>query len=129
MSRVSPKEEVITFWESLWIQKISVIFRNGYWWRSALHKCLLFVGQLRFSFYRLHSIISRWSSTPVEERCALLNKLAEVLEKQSKELAETESRDQGKPVSLAAAVDIPRLVHNFRFFAGYLPHALEKFVF
>ena len=32
--------------------------------------------------------------------------------------AEAESRDQGKPVSLAASVDIPRAVYNFRYFAG-----------
>src|SRR4029078_2205398 len=32
--------------------------------------------------------------------------------------AVAESKDNGKPVSLARAVDIPRAVSNFRFFAG-----------
>ncbi|HCP48293.1 MAG TPA: 2-hydroxymuconic semialdehyde dehydrogenase, partial [Deltaproteobacteria bacterium] len=38
------------------------------------------------------------------------------------ELVELESRDTGKPVSLARAVDIPRAVSNFRFFAGAVRH-------
>lgn len=33
-----------------------------------------------------------------------------------------ESQDTGKPVGLAKAVDIPRAVSNFRFFAGAIRH-------
>lgn len=36
-----------------------------------------------------------------------------------------QSRDQGKPVWLARAVDIPRAVANFRFFAGAIEHHEE----
>src|SRR5690606_31555416 len=36
-----------------------------------------------------------------------------------------ESRDQGKPVSLAATVDIPRAIANFRFFGTALAHWTE----
>ena len=36
------------------------------------------------------------------------------------EFAKYESRDTGKPVSLATHVDIPRAVSNFRFFANHL---------
>ncbi|VDM75693.1 unnamed protein product [Strongylus vulgaris] len=37
-------------------------------------------------------------------------------------LATLESRDQGKPVKLARLIDIPRCVHNFRFFATAILH-------
>ena len=42
------------------------------------------------------------------------------------ELAKYESKDQGKPVSLAKRVDIPRAVHNFRFFASAILHSVNK---
>ncbi|XP_077990026.1 2-aminomuconic semialdehyde dehydrogenase-like isoform X2 [Glandiceps talaboti] len=47
-----------------------------------------------------------------------MNKIADVLESQLDEFAKAESRDQGKPVSLARTVDIPRAVYNFRFFSS-----------
>ena len=37
-----------------------------------------------------------------------------------------ESKDQGKPLSLATAVDIPRACYNFRFFAGSILHQTTK---
>ncbi len=63
-----------------------------------------------------------WRKTPVEERADLLVRVADAIADRSQELAELESKDQGKPVSLAAAVDIPRAEHNFRFFAGAARH-------
>jgi len=39
-----------------------------------------------------------------------------------------ESRDQGKPVSVAKTVDIPRCVHNFRFFATAILHNTNESV-
>jgi acyl-CoA reductase-like NAD-dependent aldehyde dehydrogenase len=36
--------------------------------------------------------------------------------------AQAESRDQGKPYTIARAVDIPRSVQNFRYFAGLILH-------
>ena len=36
--------------------------------------------------------------------------------------AELESRNTGKPITLARNVDIPRAVSNFRFFAGAVRH-------
>ncbi len=50
-------------------------------------------------------------------------KAADILESRLDEFAKVESRDQGKPVSLAKMVDIPRAVHNLKFFAtGILHH-------
>ncbi|KAE9413085.1 hypothetical protein Angca_006247 [Angiostrongylus cantonensis] len=65
---------------------------------------------------------SSWSTTSVQYRSKLLLKVADIIEKNSEKLAVLESRDQGKPVQLARAIDIPRCVHNFRFFATAILH-------
>lgn len=63
-----------------------------------------------------------WRDMPVDERSKRLEALANLIEQHLVELAELESRDNGKPVSLAKSVDIPRAVLNFRFFAGAVRH-------
>jgi aminomuconate-semialdehyde/2-hydroxymuconate-6-semialdehyde dehydrogenase len=63
-----------------------------------------------------------WSKTTAESRSKILLKLADLIEKNLDELAEIESRDNGKPVSLAKRMDIPRAVANFRFFATAILH-------
>ena len=63
-----------------------------------------------------------WSRTPAEQRSRLLLKLADVLERNFDELAQLESEDNGKPVSLAKRMDIPRAIANFRFFATAILH-------
>ena len=63
-----------------------------------------------------------WSKTSKDERSAILYKIADLIESQLIFLAEAESRDNGKPVSLAKKVDIPRAAHNFRFFATAILH-------
>lgn len=63
-----------------------------------------------------------WSATPVSERARLLNRLADLLERDLEMLAAAESRDQGKPVALARRMDIPRAIDNFRFFASGIQH-------
>ena len=68
-----------------------------------------------------------WSVTSSEERAGLLHKIADGIETRLDELAEYESRDTGKPLSLAWSVDIPRAVSNFRFFADLvLDHETEE---
>jgi aminomuconate-semialdehyde/2-hydroxymuconate-6-semialdehyde dehydrogenase len=59
-----------------------------------------------------------WSALSVEERASWLERIADGIEANLEEFAALESRDQGKPVWLARAVDIPRAVSNFRFFAA-----------
>ena len=73
-------------------------------------------------------ILNSWSRTPATERSKLLLKIADAIEQRLDEFAEVESRDQGKPVSLAKAVDIPRAVHNFRIFATAILHHTEALV-
>lgn len=63
-----------------------------------------------------------WSKMTTEERSKILVKLSEGIEARMDEFVQAESRDNGKPVSLAAHVDIPRAVSNFHFFATAIIH-------
>jgi aminomuconate-semialdehyde/2-hydroxymuconate-6-semialdehyde dehydrogenase len=59
-----------------------------------------------------------WSNLPAAERAAWTNRLADALEARLDDFAAAESRDVGKPLSLARNLDIPRAVTNLRFFAA-----------
>lgn len=61
-----------------------------------------------------------WRRWGIEERAKLLDKIADGVQSRMDEFAALESLDQGKPVKLARGMDINRVVHNFRFFAGLL---------
>ncbi|MEA2239176.1 MAG: aminomuconate-semialdehyde/2-hydroxymuconate-6-semialdehyde dehydrogenase [Thermoanaerobaculia bacterium] len=63
-----------------------------------------------------------WSRTPAAERSRLLLRLADLVEQNLDELARMESIDNGKTLSLAKKLDIPRAVLNFRFFATAILH-------
>ena len=63
-----------------------------------------------------------WSNTPKDERSAILIKIADIIESRLVAFAEAESLDNGKPVSLASHVDIPRAVSNLKFFATAIQH-------
>ncbi|KAI9173104.1 hypothetical protein H9P43_007235 [Blastocladiella emersonii ATCC 22665] len=67
-----------------------------------------------------------WSRTPRAARSAYLARIAAAIEARLDEFAAAESADQGKPVSLARSVDIPRAVHNFKFFASAVLHESSK---
>jgi len=69
--------------------------------------------------------VVRWSETPVEQRSALLLRVADLLEAKLDEFAEAESRDVGKPVWLARSLDIPRAVYNLRCFSTAVPHHVD----
>src|SRR6185369_11971797 len=68
------------------------------------------------------SAFPSWSRTPAAERSRLLLKLADLIEQNLEELARLESQDNGKTISLARRLDIPRAVLNFRFFATGILH-------
>ena len=59
-----------------------------------------------------------WSTMSVDKRSRILHKLADLIEDHLDDLALMESRDNGKPLWLAKAVDIPRASSNFRFYAS-----------
>ncbi len=63
-----------------------------------------------------------WSNMSIEDRSKILVRLSEGIERHMDEFVQAESRDNGKPVSLAAHVDIPRAVSNFHFFATAITH-------
>jgi aminomuconate-semialdehyde/2-hydroxymuconate-6-semialdehyde dehydrogenase len=63
-----------------------------------------------------------WSRTAIADRSRLLLRLADLIEQNGEELAQLESRDSGKAISLARKLDIPRAVANFRFFGTAILH-------
>ena len=67
-----------------------------------------------------------WSTMSGEERGAILMRISLGIEKRMDEFVAAESRDNGKPLSLAAHVDIPRAVSNFHFFATACEHVSSE---
>tara|TARA_B100000131_G_scaffold43884_1_gene39483 strand:+ start:4118 stop:5572 length:1455 start_codon:yes stop_codon:yes gene_type:complete len=61
-----------------------------------------------------------WGSLSADERADWLDKIADYLESSFEEIAALESRDTGKPISLARSLDANRSVTNFRFFSGMI---------
>jgi len=59
-----------------------------------------------------------WSNTTIEHRSKILLKIADLIQENLAVLAQAEAKDNGKPISLATAVDIPRASANFRFFGN-----------
>jgi len=60
-----------------------------------------------------------WSKISASERGRLLWKLADLLEKHTEEFAQLESLDNGKPLKVARAADVPLAVDHFRYYAGW----------
>jgi aminomuconate-semialdehyde/2-hydroxymuconate-6-semialdehyde dehydrogenase len=73
------------------------------------------------AFQAANAAFPGWSELTVTDRSQYLHKIAELLEHQLDDFANYESRDTGKPVTLAQSVDIPRAIANFRFFGDYGP--------
>ena len=61
-----------------------------------------------------------WSALTNVDRANWLDKIADKLETKYEEIAKLESKDTGKPISLAREVDAYRSVKNFRFFANMI---------
>jgi phenylacetaldehyde dehydrogenase len=61
----------------------------------------------------------RWSNLPPNKRERIINRLADLIESHAAEFAELESIDNGKPISMASAVDIPAAVDQLRYMAGW----------
>lgn len=67
-----------------------------------------------------------WARTTPDERFAVLMRLVGLIERDLEALALAESIDNGKPVSLARSVDIPRAMANFRFYATAAMHLANE---
>jgi acyl-CoA reductase-like NAD-dependent aldehyde dehydrogenase len=61
----------------------------------------------------------KWGTMPAAGRSVLMNRLADLIEENAGELAEIESLDNGKPVKMAARVDLPGAVDHLRYYAGW----------
>ena len=59
-----------------------------------------------------------WRRTDAHKRARLLWRLADLIERDAQLIAETETRDNGKPIFESRYVDVPSVVENFRYFAG-----------
>ena len=59
-----------------------------------------------------------WRRTDAHKRSRLLWRLADLIERDARLIAETETRDNGKPIFESRHVDVPSVVENFRYFAG-----------
>ncbi|KAL1916857.1 uncharacterized protein VTP21DRAFT_5561 [Calcarisporiella thermophila] len=60
-----------------------------------------------------------WSGLPHHERGRLLNKLADLVERDIDHLASIETLDNGKSVTIAKAFDVTEVVKCFRYYAGW----------
>src|SRR5580704_9984137 len=61
----------------------------------------------------------RWSQLTPSERGRVIWKLADLLEENLEEFAELESLDNGKPLKVARAADVPLAVDLLRYMAGW----------
>ena len=64
-----------------------------------------------------------WGKMTIEERVAILHKVADGVNARFDEFLEAECKDTGKPKSLARHIDIPRGASNFKAFAEVIKNA------
>ncbi len=60
-----------------------------------------------------------WRRMSASERGKLLNRLADLIEKNAAELATLESLDNGKPRQVAMTADLPLVIACYRYYAGW----------
>ena len=60
----------------------------------------------------------KWAKKAPSERANILRKIADLVDRDRDRLVAAETDDNGKPLRLARAVDIPRVAANIRFYAG-----------
>src|SRR5438132_6196391 len=60
-----------------------------------------------------------WSKMNASDRGRLLNKLADLIEKNKDDLAALEALDNGKPLADAVAADLPLTIKCYRYYAGW----------
>src|SRR5215217_8063134 len=68
----------------------------------------------------------KWSKASPEQRFEILMRLVSFIERDAEELARAECIDNGKPLSLARVMDIPRAAANFRFYATAAMHTSNE---
>ncbi len=63
-----------------------------------------------------------WSSLPSEKRSQIMQRIADLINRDLDKLSIAESIDQGKPVKVAKTLDIPRAAANMSFYASAAVH-------
>jgi aminomuconate-semialdehyde/2-hydroxymuconate-6-semialdehyde dehydrogenase len=66
-----------------------------------------------------------WAATPPAERARLLHRIADLVEERIEQLAIVETTDNGALLRSHLRGVMPRVAHNFRFFADYLVNDLH----
>ncbi|HEY9403249.1 MAG TPA: betaine-aldehyde dehydrogenase [Pyrinomonadaceae bacterium] len=61
----------------------------------------------------------KWGRMSARDRGRLLYKLSQLIEAKSQELATLETSDNGKPIKESMYIDLPGVVENFEYFAGW----------
>jgi acyl-CoA reductase-like NAD-dependent aldehyde dehydrogenase len=61
----------------------------------------------------------KWSKMSARDRGRLLYKLSQLIEQHTGELAALETSDNGKPIKESTYIDLPGVVENFEYFAGW----------
>jgi acyl-CoA reductase-like NAD-dependent aldehyde dehydrogenase len=60
-----------------------------------------------------------WSKVSARDRGRMMYKLAQLIEAKTSDLAAIETSDNGKPIKETTYVDLPQVVENFEYFAGW----------
>ena len=67
-----------------------------------------------------YSAFSDWSEMGTAKRSSYLLKLSNDIEKNIDKYAESETIDNGKPISISKDIEIPRAIENLRFFSSII---------
>src|SRR6266404_3117474 len=65
------------------------------------------------------AMTGKWSKMSARDRGRLLYKLSQLIEEHAGELAALETTDNGKPIKESTYIDLPGVVENFEYFAGW----------
>ena len=69
-----------------------------------------------------HAFHNVWEETDPDKRAKLMLKVAAIMKRREKELAEYEAMDTGKPISETVSCDIPITIEAFEYFAHLASH-------
>jgi len=61
----------------------------------------------------------KWSKLSARDRGRMLYKLSQLIERDAAQLAELETHDNGKPIKESTYIDLPGVIENFEYFAGW----------
>ena len=77
---------------------------------------------IQFAVDSATAAFPKWAATKAEQRAKIMMRIASLIERDMELFVQAESKDNGKPVSLARLVDIPRAISNLEFFATEILH-------